>query len=226
MPRGSPLVPFATYTRSPGRLASSSPAGEHRIIGPTMIDVAASAEAILDRCRDAGSADRAVNERAYLKSDLEHLGTSVWEIRRVVKDFLSAHLDLTHDELVSLTRVLWAEPVHECRMSAVMLVELDAPRLGPDDLALLETILPLKQGADFETFAGYADAMLEEKEFFIRKAIGWVLRDTGKRRPLEVYAWVLPRASRASGVTLREAVKYLDPVQRQEVLEAAGKRPS
>ena len=242
-----------------------------------MIDVAASARTILDRCRDAGSADRAVSERAYLKSDLEHLGTSLSEIRRVVRDFLSAHPDLTHDELVSLTRVLWANPVHECRMSAVMLVEVAAPRLAPDDLALLETmirgsrtwayvdalasnvagsllarfpelasridrwavddnfwvrrsallamILPLKQGAAFETFAGYADAMLEEKEFFIRKAIGWVLRDTGKRRPLEVYEWVLPRASRASGVTLREAVKYLDPAQRQEVLEAASKRP-
>jgi 3-methyladenine DNA glycosylase AlkD len=241
-----------------------------------MIDVAAGAEAIRDRCRDAGSADRAVSERAYLKSDLEHLGTSLSEIRRIVQDFLSAHRDLTHDELVALTRALWSEPVHECRMSAVMLVELDAPRLGPDDLGLVETmirgsrtwayvdalaanvagsllvrypelgpridawaiddnfwirrsallamILLLKQGAPFETFAGYADAMLDEKEFFIRKAIGWVLRDTSKRRPLEVYEWVLPRAHRASGVTLREAVKYLDPEQRHAVLEAAGKR--
>ena len=141
MLRGSPVVSFATYTRSPGTLASSIRVAGHRIIGPTMIDVAASAEAIRDRCRDAGNADRAVSERAYLKSDLEHLGTSVSEIRRVVKDFLSAHLDLTRDELVSLTRLLWAEPVHECRMSAVMLVELDAPRLGPGDLDLVETMI-------------------------------------------------------------------------------------
>jgi len=50
-----------------------------------------------------------------------------------------------------------------------------------------------------------------------------VLRDTGKRRPVEVYEWVLPRARRASGVSLREAVKYLDPAQREAVLAAAGK---
>jgi len=53
--------------------------------------------------------------------------------------------------------------------------------------------------------------MLEEKEFFIRKAIGWVLRDTGRKRPDLVYAWLLPRAGRASGVTLTEAVKPLSP---------------
>ena len=29
--------------------------------------------------------------------------------------------------------------------------------------------------------------MLEEREFFIRKAIGWVLRETSKRRPELVY---------------------------------------
>jgi 3-methyladenine DNA glycosylase AlkD len=52
--------------------------------------------------------------------------------------------------------------------------------------------------------------MLEETEFFIRKAIGWVLRETSKTRPQEVYKWIAPRTHRASGVTMREAVKYLD----------------
>jgi 3-methyladenine DNA glycosylase AlkD len=56
--------------------------------------------------------------------------------------------------------------------------------------------------------------MLDEKEFFIRKAIGWVLREAGKTRPDEVYEWLAPRVDRASGVTLREAVKYLRPDQR------------
>jgi 3-methyladenine DNA glycosylase AlkD len=76
--------------------------------------------------------------------------------------------------------------------------------------ALLALLKPLRQGAgDFERFAGYADAMLEEKEFFIRKAIGWVLRETGKRRPDLVAGWLGPRVHRASGVTVREAVKPL-----------------
>ena len=97
---------------------------------------------------------------------------------------------------------------------------------GDDDFwirrsALLALLLALRRGeGDFERFGRYADGMLDEKEFFIRKAIGWVLRDTGRRSPDLVFAWLLPRAARASGVTLREAVKPLTPEQRDAVLAA------
>ena len=67
--------------------------------------------------------------------------------------------------------------------------------------------------------------MLEEREFFIRKAIGWVLRDTGRKRPELVAAWLEPRAERASGVTLREAVKPLPPQTAARLLAAGRVRP-
>ncbi len=87
--------------------------------------------------------------------------------------------------------------------------------------ALLALLLALRRGAgDFERFTRYADAMLEEKEFFIRKAIGWVLRDTARKRPTLVYEWLLPRAGRASGLTVREAVKPLSAEQRASILAA------
>jgi len=87
--------------------------------------------------------------------------------------------------------------------------------------ALLVHLLPLRRGeGDFARFARYADAMLEEREFFVRKAIGWVLRETGKKRPSLVAEWLLPRAARASGVTVREAVKYLGEAERQAILAA------
>jgi 3-methyladenine DNA glycosylase AlkD len=241
-----------------------------------MFDARAAARDIEERCREAGTPERAIGERAYLKSDLEHYGAGVPEVRRAVRDFARARPDLTHDELAAVVVELWARLVHECRIAAVMLLDIGDRLLGPDDLglidsmirgsvtwayvddlaghaagsllirypqlgaridawavdanfwvrrsALLTQLLPLKRGAGFDTFAGYADAMLDEKEFFIRKAIGWVLRETSKRRADEVYQWLLPRASRASGVTLREAVKYLDPAQREAILEAAGKQ--
>jgi len=66
----------------------------------------------------------------------------------------------------------------------------------------------------------YADAMLDEKELFIRKAIGWVLRETAKKRPTLVYEWLLPRARRASGVTVREAIKPLSEQQRGAIMAA------
>ena len=87
--------------------------------------------------------------------------------------------------------------------------------------AMLALLVALRQGqGDFERFSRYADAMLGDREFFIRKAIGWVLRDTAKKRPDLVYCWLLPRASRASGVTIREAVKPLSTQQREAILAA------
>ena len=94
--------------------------------------------------------------------------------------------------------------------------------------AMLALLRPLRRGdGDFRRFARYADRMLGEREFFIRKSIGWILRETGKPRPDLVYAWLLPRATRASGVTVREAVKYLSSAQRAGVLAAhqSAKRP-
>ena len=92
--------------------------------------------------------------------------------------------------------------------------------------AMLALLVPLRRGeGDFGRFGGYADQMLEEKEFFIRKAIGWILRDTAKRRPEMVAAWLQPRAHRASGVTMREAVKPLPPEVAARLLAArAGQR--
>lgn len=82
--------------------------------------------------------------------------------------------------------------------------------------ALLAQLRTLKRGAgDWELFVRLADAMLEKREFFIRKAIGWVLRETSKERPKLVYAFLRARRERASGITLREGAKYLGDAQRR-----------
>jgi 3-methyladenine DNA glycosylase AlkD len=86
--------------------------------------------------------------------------------------------------------------------------------------SLLAELKPLKNGAPFAPFAVRADKMLDESEFFIRKAIGWVLRETSKKRAGEVYDWIAPRTHRASGVTMREAVKYLDGKQATRLMRA------
>jgi 3-methyladenine DNA glycosylase AlkD len=62
---------------------------------------------------------------------------------------------------------------------------------------------------DLVRFTRYADPMLEEKEFFVRKAIGWVLREIARMDPTWVTAWVEPRIGRMAGVTFREAVRKL-----------------
>ena len=93
--------------------------------------------------------------------------------------------------------------------------------------ALLALLGPLRRGAgDFGRFGRYADQMLTEQEFFIRKAIGWILRETGKRRPDLVAEWLAPRVHLASGVTVREAVKPLPAAVRDQLLAGyRAKRP-
>jgi 3-methyladenine DNA glycosylase AlkD len=74
----------------------------------------------------------------------------------------------------------------------------------------------------FTRFAELADPLLEERDPFVRKAIGWVLRETGARHPQLVTSWLLPRAERASGPTLREAVRRLPEADRAAILAARG----
>lgn len=85
--------------------------------------------------------------------------------------------------------------------------------------AMLALLFQLRRGeGDWDRFSDYADAMLEEKEFFIRKAIGWVLREVSKRRPERVADWVSARVGRISGVSLREAVKYLPEPEKERII--------
>jgi 3-methyladenine DNA glycosylase AlkD len=69
----------------------------------------------------------------------------------------------------------------------------------------------MRGGGDFALFTEITTPLLEEKEFFVRKAIGWALRALSKKRPDLVRAYVEAHGDRMSGVTWREAVKYLDP---------------
>jgi len=64
---------------------------------------------------------------------------------------------------------------------------------------------------DLDRFERYATPMLPEKEFFIRKAIGWVLRETSKRAAEWVADWTERHISEMSGVTFREAIRRLPP---------------
>ena len=241
----------------------------------TTATATAAADEITAELRAAGQPERAVTEKAYLKSDLDFFGVGVPAARAIVRAWCRAHPDLSHDELTAVAASLWARPDYECRMAAQMLLIQNPALLGPADIPQLEQILrqartwalvdgltcdlmgPLVErypelnevldrwaadpdfwirrsallslmlalrrgGGDFERFSGYADQMLEEKEFFIRKAIGWVLRETARKRPELVAIWLEPRITRLSGVSLREAVKPLPEPTRTALL---GLRP-
>jgi 3-methyladenine DNA glycosylase AlkD len=76
--------------------------------------------------------------------------------------------------------------------------------------ALLSLLRGIRAGTpDLARFTGYAESMLAEKEFFIRKAIGWVLREISRRDQAWVARWTEAHVAEMSGVTFREAVRRL-----------------
>jgi 3-methyladenine DNA glycosylase AlkD len=234
--------------------------------------------------RAAGTQERAVREKAYLKSSLEHAGAPLPAIRASAKRVRRDHPDLDAPAVLALAGELWTVPLHERRMVAVVLLEQYADRLGPGELiriepflrdshtwalidglsgdvaarivarhpsdalvdsllrrwavdvdfwvrrsALLAHLRTLRRGGSFDgwsRFTDIADGMLDEREFFIRKAIGWVLREAGKARPDLVATWLAPRVDRVSGVTLREAVRYLAESDRTSLMQGYSDRIS
>jgi 3-methyladenine DNA glycosylase AlkD len=212
--------------------------------------------------RAVGTADRAAQEKRYLKSQLEFFGVTVPDLRRVVKAALRDYPGVDEAGMVDWAVALWRAPVHERRMAAAEILTMAAPRLGPGDLATVERLLresgtwalvdglavnvageialrdprswPVVDGwaadADFwlrrsallallrgirsgrpdlPRFTRYAEPLLAEREFFIRKAIGWVLREISRRDPDWVADWTDRHGAEMSGVTFREAVRRL-----------------
>ena len=56
---------------------------------------------------------------------------------------------------------------------------------------------------------GHALQLADEKEFFIRKAIGWALRDYARWHPQAVTDFVLQHRQQLSPLTVREATKHV-----------------
>ena len=85
---------------------------------------------------------------------------------------------------------------------------LSHPSLWVRRVAMLHQ-LGWKAQADESRLFHYALSLGSEPDFFIRKAIGWALRDHARNRPEAVRAFLAQHADRLSGLTRREAGKYL-----------------
>jgi 3-methyladenine DNA glycosylase AlkD len=66
-----------------------------------------------------------------------------------------------------------------------------------------------KSQADEERLFAYAVALAPETDFFIRKAIGWALRDHARARPQAVRSFLKKHQTQLSSLTVREAGKHL-----------------
>lgn len=70
--------------------------------------------------------------------------------------------------------------------------------------------LNLKEHTNPGLLFGFCEQMAHEKEFFIRKAIGWALRQYARTDPTAVKHFVEQMGERLSGLSRREALKHLN----------------
>ena len=87
--------------------------------------------------------------------------------------------------------------------------------------ALLGQLIQLRSGqGDFELFSKLAIPMLAEKEFFIRKAIGWVVREVSKKRPELTFEFLKENLKDLSPLTFKEGSRLL-PEEKLSILQIA-----
>ncbi len=68
--------------------------------------------------------------------------------------------------------------------------------------------LPYRKNTDHELLFKACTKNMHDQEFFIRKAIGWALRQYAKTEPKAVYSFVEANKNSLSGLSIREALKH------------------
>ncbi|WP_294044914.1 DNA alkylation repair protein [Sphingomonas sp.] len=69
--------------------------------------------------------------------------------------------------------------------------------------------LPAKAATDLDLLYACIEPSLESREFFLRKAIGWALRQYARTDPAEVTRYITANADRISALSRREALKHV-----------------
>jgi 3-methyladenine DNA glycosylase AlkD len=108
--------------------------------------------------------------------------------------------------------VLKAARVETPQAQAVMDAALQHESLWVRRIAMIHQ-LGWRGHTDEDRLFGYARALAAENDFFIRKAIGWALRDYARHAPDVVSGFLSASRDLISPLTLREASKHLPPIR-------------
>ncbi|MFZ6799298.1 DNA alkylation repair protein [Undibacterium sp. Di24W] len=164
-------------------------------------------------------------------TDLERLVRALWllpqrEYQYVAIDLLATHkkslglsqlgllLSLAQDKswwdsvdgLASVTNdILFASRAQESQLQ--MDKAAKHPNIWVRRIAMIHQ-LGWRLETDQTRLFGYAQELAHEEDFFIRKAIGWALRDYARWQPEAVGEFVDAHRSQLSNLSVREALKH------------------
>jgi 3-methyladenine DNA glycosylase AlkD len=108
--------------------------------------------------------------------------------------------------------ILKAARAHTPGVQAAMDAALQHDSLWVRRIAMIHQ-LGWREHTDEERLFGYARSLAAESDFFIRKAIGWALRDYAWHAPDAVSTFLSASRDIMSPLTVREASKHLPPIR-------------
>jgi 3-methyladenine DNA glycosylase AlkD len=77
--------------------------------------------------------------------------------------------------------------------------------------AAITSQLKAKAATDTDLLRAVIEANLDDREFFVRKAVGWALREFAKTNPAWVRDFVTQHAGHLSPLSRKEALRHLNP---------------
>ncbi|HZM75320.1 MAG TPA: DNA alkylation repair protein [Candidatus Limnocylindrales bacterium] len=160
----------------------------------------------------------AVSRRLWQLPEREYQYAACFLLARFVKGCGPDFIDVAHDLIVAKP---WWDTVDTLAAHTVGTLVHKHPGLvttmdewiGSDNIWLARTALlhqlRYKEATDVERLFRYALKKADHPDFFMRKAIGWALRQYAWVDPETVRAFVLAHEAKFSGLTKREALKNL-----------------
>ncbi|MFB9357033.1 DNA alkylation repair protein [Actinoplanes nipponensis] len=168
---------------------------------------------------------------APAEADLRAVALACWELpereyQYFACDWLRAHVSVPGPGFLATVRTLivtksWWDTVDPLatrvvgglvRRHPALVAELDAWSVE-GDLWLVRTAIlhQLHYGAETDTgrLFGYCTRQAGHRDFFVRKAIGWALRQYARTDPEAVARYVAEHRDRLSPLSVREATKHL-----------------
>jgi 3-methyladenine DNA glycosylase AlkD len=160
----------------------------------------------------------AVSRKLWALPQREYQYAACALLTRFVKGCGPDFLEVAHDLVVAKS---WWDTVDSLASHTVGTLVRNHPRLvttmdewiGSENLWLARTALlyqlQYKEATDVDRLFRYALTKANHTDFFMRKAIGWALRQYAWTAPETVRAFVLTHEAKFSGLTRREALKNL-----------------
>jgi 3-methyladenine DNA glycosylase AlkD len=175
--------------------------------------------------------------QAYMKSEMPYYGVRLPDVRRICRPLFAAHpvesagafddtverlfVGATHREELIIAGGWWDTvddiagnligPILEAYPTDVrptVLCWATDPNLWLRRTSIIAQ-LGAKRRTDLTLLTTAVDANADDTDFFIRKAIGWALRQYARTDPQWVQAFVADREDQLSGLSKREARKHL-----------------